>query len=269
MKKIRIFKTTVHGLGSSQNAGITHAKGAYLWFIDADDTLEMTALNDDFLQDLRINRPDMVVLGVRKVYKNRRTEIKNHVTRLYDLTTGEGISQIFQENILNNFWNKLYRREIIEHHQLVFITFPGFEDLIFNCDYLPFVKRVQTCGQVFYNYYVYSQTSTKGHWYPEQLHNSRVMMERLKVAARRTPLISATNVMTNGIDSVIGNELNYYGRYQPNLYDFRKFVKRSQTRNFLAGNGSISQLSMTYRIKYLIARSWLLSYFYMKRLVNP
>lgn len=94
-------------------------------------------------------------------------------------------------------------------------------------------------------------------------------MERLKVAARRTPLISATNVMTNGIDSVIGNELNYYGRYQPNLYDFRKFVKRSQTRNFLAGNGSISQLSMTYRIKYLIARSWLLSYFYMKRLVNP
>lgn len=103
MKKIRIFKTTVHGLGSSQNAGITHAKGAYLWFIDADDTLEMTALNDDFLQDLRINRPDMVVLGVRKVYKNRRTEIKNHVTRLYDLTTGEGISQIFQENILNNF----------------------------------------------------------------------------------------------------------------------------------------------------------------------
>ena len=268
-KNIKVFRATDHGLGSSRNAGIVHARGMYLWFIDADDTLDTTALNGNFLQDLCANQPDMVVLGVRKVYKNKRTEIKNRVTRLYNLTSGEDVSQVFQENILNNSWNKLYRWEIIEHHQLVFTTFPGVEDLIFNCDYLPFVKSVQTCGQVFYNYYVYSQTSTKGHWYPDQLHNSKIMLERLKMAARQTPLISTTNVMTNGIDSVIGNELNYYSRYQPSLHDFRKFVKRSQVRNFLAGKRSVRQLSTAYLVKYLIARSWLLSYFYMKRLVNP
>lgn len=268
-KEIKVFRATNHGLGSSRNVGIAHARGMYLWLIDADDTLNMAALNKEFLHNLRTNRPDMVVLGVKKNYKNKQTEIKNRMTQQYDLSSGMDVSRIFQENILNNSWNKLYRSEIIKHHRLTFTTFSGVEDLIFNCDYLPFIKKLVTVDRVFYNYYVYSQTSTKHQWYPDQLHATELMINKLKAAAQATPLISEVNVTTNCIDAVIGSELNYYGRYHPSLREFRSFVQRTRIRDLLRGSRVTSQLPNAYRIKYWIARSWLLSYIYLGRLANP
>lgn len=266
---IRVVQAEDCGLGNARNTGIAHARGQYLWLVDADDTLDLTALDGRFLQKLRRAQPDLVVLGLRKVYKTKTTVIMNKATHQYDLTAGDNVEHVFQENILNNSWNKLYRRQLISQHHLTFATLPGVEDLIFNCDYLPFIKKLVTVDRVFYNYYVYSQTSTKYHWYPDQLHATELMINKLKAAAQATSLISEVNVTINCIDAVIGSELNYYGWYHPSLREFRSFVQRTRIRDLLRGSRVTSQLPNAYRIKYWIARSWLLSYIYLGRLANP
>lgn len=56
------------GLGQARNAGIDHATGDYLWFVDSDDWLPAGAV-PAVLERLSATRPDVLIVDHAEVYE--------------------------------------------------------------------------------------------------------------------------------------------------------------------------------------------------------
>lgn len=117
-KRITIISQPNAGLSAARNTGIAHAKGKYINFIDSDDYIEPTMIEElynlvikekaeisicDFIEESE----DGIVLK-EKISKNE--------IQIYDSVTG--IKELLlQENITNHAWNKLYKKELFNNVQ--------------------------------------------------------------------------------------------------------------------------------------------------------
>ncbi|TGA94464.1 bifunctional glycosyltransferase family 2 protein/CDP-glycerol:glycerophosphate glycerophosphotransferase [Streptomyces sp. MZ04] len=122
---------TVHlkenvGLGRARNAGMEHACGDYLVFLDGDDTLTPGALHaiSDRLKET--DEPDVLVYDYARTYWSGET-VRNQYANLLD-EDGQAPFRLDERpsllRLLMVAWNKTYRREFIEREGFDFP--PGF-----------------------------------------------------------------------------------------------------------------------------------------------
>lgn len=261
--QIKLFFSTKRGLSASRNEGIKKASGKYLWFIDCDDELLVNSVNEHFLQELSKGKKDLYLLGVKKIYKRGSQLVVNSSTTTYDLKKDNTVKNIFEENIFNCSWNKIYRRQLILEHHLQFADVSSVEDAIFNCDYLPYAQTICTVSRVFYCFYVYSQTSTKRSWRPDALDASLKMMKKLKQLEQQSLLVSRNLIAINGINTVINNAFNMLIK-SPSL-NFKNFHQewRSKEMKSLRSDCHLLFNNYQYLMKYFITQSSLLCYWYI------
>lgn len=148
-KRIRVFHEQHKGVAHARQIGLDNAKGEYILYIDADDVIELTLLNDLY-QTVKIHDAELVICDY--------TELTNSgpVYRKQEPTSKTGIGLL--EDILNGIlygalWNKLIKTDCIRKSHAMFpFDLTMREDLVFLAQVLPTIYNVQYLPKSLYGY---------------------------------------------------------------------------------------------------------------------
>lgn len=267
--EISIHKLHEHGISNSRNLGINIAKGKYLWFVDADDELVGSAIDTQFINKLESYSADIFLLGAKKVNKGNTIECVNKINGIYSLNKKfDGFNKIFKDNILNCSWNKIYSTALIKKNNLKFQKIASGEDALFNCDYLDKVNTIYIINRIMYIYYINSTTSSKWSWDFKKTEASLEVAERVFSLKNNNLLINDEIASRIIIDSLIGIGINIFNKYENDLTlsVFKKEYSDSRLKH-IKSCIKVNDLKKSYFLKGLIAKSPVLSYFYIKKAV--
>ena len=233
--RIKIIDKPNGGLSSARNAGLKHAKGEFISFIDSDDWIENTMLEKLYENAVRLNT-DIVICGVHRYDETNKTLLdddsyfnlkffdKNFDNRVFSYED----TKSFMMDVCVMAWNKLYRRSFLASVKAEFPEGLIFEDGPFFFSVYFKTKRVSLIRDLLYFY--------------------RINREGSIVQKGGKPfldIIDVVELMYNSIKDVpcfneIKNEFwirkadDIFYRYDlVNLFLKRQFAKKLRTKEFL------------------------------------
>lgn len=172
------------GLSEARNTGIQAGKGHYIWFMDPDDTVDSTLL-ENVADSLNKNPANLVIFGHVEEYYNEdgsfayAHEIKPD--KKY-FTTPDRIHnyviRLEQETIYGYAWNKLYDLDYIKKKNLQYETVRLIEDIVFNIQYCMDIESMLILDITPYHYAKRMSGSLTTKFVPDYypLHHRRIEM---------------------------------------------------------------------------------------------
>lgn len=136
------------GPSSARNAALSVAQGEYIYFMDADDRVELNAL-ECLYERAREKKADMVIARYDIFNQYGTTPVHD----LDELVCMEDIDR-YDERILWTFslWNKLFRRSVIEEAGLLFPPVSYSEDGVFTMQYVYHCHKITGLDAVILHY---------------------------------------------------------------------------------------------------------------------
>ena len=155
---LRVITQNNCGVSASRNKGIEEARGEYIVFCDADDAIDLEALNIaiDLVDD---NGTDYVLSSYHKVIN-----IDGCVVNVVNTDSTDGyLKQLLCEpNLYGTVWAKIIKRDFLIKHGIRFDqSLTHGEDSIFIMDCLKHSPKVSVCSIPFYTYYVNLSSAAK------------------------------------------------------------------------------------------------------------
>lgn len=153
--RIRVFHKKNGGVSSARNMGIEHANGLWCCFVDSDDWVEPT-----YLENFMITGWEDCQLLMQSFNKFSLKTGKTEAIILPNCSfDGSDRVVTFLENFsgVHNglIWHRLFRLNIIKEHKCRFPESISFaEDGWFFFDYMRYVKQTKTSSKVGYNYQI-------------------------------------------------------------------------------------------------------------------
>lgn len=142
------------GASAARNAGLTVSTSKYVCFIDADDYVSPSYLQD-LISDAEDN--DLVIHGMTRICSDRIIDRGMHINGKFDLSNNPSL--FFDSINIERFGGpvcKLFCADIIKYNQLWFNTkIKLAEDLDFLLRYLPYCSRIKVSSK---NNYYYIET---------------------------------------------------------------------------------------------------------------
>lgn len=157
-KRIKLFQQHNQGAGPARNYGLSEATGEYILFYDSDDWLSESALQ--IINDtINNNSVDLLIYGAEEVRYNEQDIECDRVPLLpekMDLKSTEDCRDVFCDlifsSVLNVPWNKLYKKAIIDEHNIVFPSTRRAQDAFFNMEYYKHISSLYSIDNILYYY---------------------------------------------------------------------------------------------------------------------
>lgn len=155
---LKVVHQVNQGVSKTRNRGIFLAQGQYISFVDADDFVEayfFEALISPFLSKASLS---LSVIGVEKSeYLGKKKIVKQQI-----IDRDAYFLRVFEDADVKGYpCNKLYRKEILESHQIYFDSqLTLLEDLEFNLRYAQYVESVSISNKKAYHYIIEGNSST-------------------------------------------------------------------------------------------------------------
>ncbi len=140
------------GLSAARNIGLQHANGQYIAFIDGDDFLEPTYL-DEMYSACKENDADISYCGYYKYFPEKDMKLflpNTPKTKVY--TKEEALKMMIKDTFMRYFaWNKMFKRSIFIDNNL---KFPNmyFEDIATIPKAFYYANKIAAIYKPLYNY---------------------------------------------------------------------------------------------------------------------
>lgn len=152
--RVRVVHQANGGVSSARNVGIRVARGTYITFVDSDDCVD-TAYLEKLLKGMADS--DLSICSFYEVRAEGKTDIlKQRTIRFPEeaLSLKEGFTYLIQSGLLNPPFCKLFRKDIMDTHQLYFNQQIQLgEDLLFNLSYLKYCGTISFEAKPLYYYF--------------------------------------------------------------------------------------------------------------------
>lgn len=153
--RFKIINCPLRGVSNARNAGIEAAAGEYIFFLDADDQLDPSAL-ENMAAVAKREDADLVVPNILRKSKQGDSLIDPDLT---DMRIGKDeIPELLREKLptyLLHFPFKLYKKELLNQYSIRFDPALSLgEDLIFALDFLEIASCVSCIQKPLYFYHV-------------------------------------------------------------------------------------------------------------------
>lgn len=134
-----ILKYIKHAsISETRNEGLKYVEGEYLGFMDDDDFIDPEQY-EKMYEYAKKDDCDFVGFGDER-FNEGINELKyNNIVKLNYSNSNVNTTKYFK-NYKNEIWNKIYKTKIIKENGIKFFPI-GAEDLHFNLQFYPFVKR--------------------------------------------------------------------------------------------------------------------------------
>lgn len=135
------------GIGPTRNELIELAQGRYFWFVDADDYVSADSLQV-LVPLLQSNLYDMIMFA----FNWKSADGVKTVTCSGEYTSGLDMADHDVYN--NSLWTRVYRKSVVDDHQVRFNRLQMGEDFDFIFRMIPYLGRCKCLEQPLYNYVV-------------------------------------------------------------------------------------------------------------------
>lgn len=154
--RIRLFRQKNHGICYSRNYALRLAEGKYIAFCDHDDLYEPCYLKN-LVEAAEENHADLVKAQYKGIILDGDHVITNSVLDFMDGPCS--LQRLLSDykyflRTINVLWNGLYVNQIIREYSIQFNEFfkAGWEDNLFNLDYLRHVNMVYGVNKLVYSH---------------------------------------------------------------------------------------------------------------------
>lgn len=245
-KRIILIEQENKGVGTARNKGIEISTGKYILFIDADDALEMNAV-ETYLQ---YNNFDFIISGFCEV--TEKVERKEYVPKKRVLKKEDFTDYICEnKNIkfIPPICGKIFSNEIIKKNQLYFNNFNYGEDTHFIFQYMRNINTILILNKSLYvNYLVENSLSRKKYYNVKEiwLGMKKILEEGRKISPNDNKLESLLflrNIKTTLLLAVISN----YSL--KNFLDIVKEIKKDFPKVVIKEGVSIYEKLILFLIK--------------------
>ena len=160
VQNAKVISQANGGVSKARNAGLLIAKGKYICFLDADDTIDREALEKVF--EIALARECDFLLADYIAIEKDSIQTKECNFPHNQMASRPELQKVFLSNIftyngqgLPTVWGKLFKRELIEKNQLLFDERQKYgEDLAFSLTYANYAETVLALGHPFYRYFI-------------------------------------------------------------------------------------------------------------------
>lgn len=150
--RVKVFHKHNEGVSNARNFGIKHAIGEWICFVDSDDYLDVSHLEDLF--NSYKDGDDLLMCGYVNHYVEKSIIKVETFSNPYTLNTVEDViydSEV--NNIINSPVCKLFKRSIIMRHDLSFDSKTSYgEDHLFVLNYCMYVSNISFTTKATYHY---------------------------------------------------------------------------------------------------------------------
>lgn len=154
-KRFHYFSQINSGVSSARNLGIQHAKGNWICFLDADDSLPSDSLST-LLKAMKTSHADLVIGGYEVWDQNGKVlyQIDDRVSE--ELNRDDAIELMYKSKYYSYWgyvWGKLFKADIVRNNQLCFNPKIVFnEDRLFVTQFMAYCNSVVLFTQPVYHY---------------------------------------------------------------------------------------------------------------------
>ncbi len=222
------------GLASARNAGLSVAKGNYIWWVDSDDWIQPGAL-ETLYQVTAAQASEVVKFNYYRVEQQTMAVHTNAKPGSYTGAQTEQLRDLAfysAGGYVLSACTHIYSRDFLQRNDLRFVSerLVGSEDYLFNMQVLLHLQSAQVIPDVFYNYEQRMGSLTQKYKkdlpkaYSELYRRLRESFDRAGVLPRYEGKICRFFVWHLLHSTCIGNE--YYVSPQHSIGQGRKNIRR-------------------------------------------
>ena len=150
--RIRVLRQDRRGAGAARNAGLDVARGDGLWFVDADDRIDGSALLPALHEAAAsANPPDVILFNADEL--DARTQWLTPVPLRIKLAETRADPR-WLASCGTAPWNKIFRRAFVERHELRFQEIARANDAAFVATALCLARTIRVVPTVGYVYQI-------------------------------------------------------------------------------------------------------------------
>lgn len=145
--RIKLILQENSGVSTARNVGISHAQGAYIAFIDADDAYSSEQLErmiEKTGNDIDLVYADYFNLTGQKLTASREKVVEGIVDR------ETFIDYVLIHSVFTTVWRGLFRASVCK--MCTFSSLKFCEDLFFILEFASYAKRVSLVNEAYYHY---------------------------------------------------------------------------------------------------------------------